>query len=141
MLLLRTRTHEGFTGLPSPAYFPFGSIAGEALDPCSFPLQTSESLSSFSWLWNLFGAESTSKEKTSTVTIPKYPSDPDDLSLSVALQYGPAVGLTQLQKVIYELTMKVHNPGYEHFTTLIHTGNTDGYVFLHFHSDFSPPSS
>jgi aromatic amino acid aminotransferase I len=115
--------------LPSPAYFPFSSVAGEALIPESFTLETSEPSSAFSWLYKLFGSGSHRKEKTSTVTIPKYSVNPDDLSLSTSLQYSPAVALPQLQKIIYDFTDKVYQPAYEDFTTLVHTGNTDGFVF------------
>jgi aromatic amino acid aminotransferase I len=116
-----------WTGLPSPAYFPFSSIAGEALIPESFALTAPEP-SSFSWLWNIFKPSSSAKEKTSTVTIPKYPAKPGDLCLSTTLQYSPAVAFPQLQEIMYEFTTKVYQPAYEDYTTLVHTGNTDGLV-------------
>jgi len=116
--------------LPSPAYFPFSSIAGEALVPASFPLAVPKSSSSFAWLWNIFNPASYVKEKTSTVTIPKYAAELGDLSLSTALQYSPAVALPQLQQIMYEFTTKVYQPAYEDFATLVHTGNTDGLVLL-----------
>jgi len=61
------------------------------------------------------------------VVIPKYPDNPDDISLSVALQYGMATGLVPLQKIIKEFSGKVFQPAYENFTTLVHTGNTDAW--------------
>lgn len=115
------------SGLPSPAYFPFSDISGEVLDQASFSLTASEPSSTFSWLWNLFG-NSKEKEKTATITIPKYPTSPSDLCLSTALQYMPATGIPQMQKIMYEFSAKVYKPAYTDFTTLIHTGNTDGCV-------------
>lgn len=127
-LTLRISKARLFPGMPSAAYFPFSSISGEALVPDYFPLTAPRPPPSFAWLWNLFGARSPIKEKTSTITVPKYPVDPGDLSLSTALQYGPALGLVQLQKVIHDFTANVYQPAYEDFTTLVHTGNTEGYA-------------
>ena len=116
------------TGLPSPAYFPFSSISGEALAPESFALKDPEPSSTFSWFYKLFGAGSSAKERTFTVTIPKYSVDPGDLALSTTLQYSPAVAIPQLQKFMDYFTSKVYQPAYEDFTTLVHIGNTDGFV-------------
>jgi aromatic amino acid aminotransferase I / 2-aminoadipate transaminase len=132
LLILANWYFVSWTGLPSPAYFPFSSIAGEALVPASFPLAVPKSSSSFAWLWNIFNPASYVKEKTSTVTIPKYAAELGDLSLSTALQYSPAVALPQLQQIMYEFTTKVYQPAYEDFATLVHTGNTDGLVLLTF---------
>jgi hypothetical protein len=132
LLILANWYSVSWTGLPSPAYFPFSSIAGEALVPASFPLAVPKSPSSFAWLWNIFNPVSYLKEKTSTVTIPKYAAKPSDLSLSAALQYTPAVALPQLQQIMYEFTTKVYQPAYEDFTILVHTGNTDGLVLSTF---------
>ncbi|KAJ7129722.1 PLP-dependent transferase [Mycena epipterygia] len=110
-------------GLPSPAYFPFSDISANVLVSNSFPVDTQES-SSFSWLWKLLGA---GKEKTTSVTVPKYPVRPEDINLATALQYGMSSGLPQLQKIVKEFTEKVYNPGYENCTTLLHAGNTDAW--------------
>lgn len=39
------------------------------------------------------------KEKTSALYVPKYPVKPGDLNLAMALQYGMARGIPQLQEV------------------------------------------
>ncbi|KAJ6569919.1 pyridoxal phosphate-dependent transferase [Mycena sp. CBHHK59/15] len=101
-------------GLPSPAYFPFATISGEVLASNSFPLESTQESSSLSWLWKLLGA---AKEKTTTVTVLKYP----------ALQYGMSSGLPQLQKIVTEFTDKVFQPGFENYKTLLHAGNTDAW--------------
>lgn len=78
-------------GLPSPAYFPFSELSAEGLVPDSFPLSpTTSSPSAFSWLFKLFQTSKT-QEKTTHLTIPKYPVGRDDLNLAVSLQYGKPV--------------------------------------------------
>ena len=99
-----------------------------ALVPDSFALDSSQSGSSFSWLWKLFG--SSPKEKTRPITIPKYPATKDDVTLATALQYGTATGLPQLQKFINEFVEKTYQPAYSDWQTLVQTGNTDGSVPL-----------
>ncbi|KAF9462610.1 pyridoxal phosphate-dependent transferase [Collybia nuda] len=39
-----------------------------------------------------------------------------------------AGGLPQLQDIVKEFTRKVYQPGYDNYSTLIHIGNTDGWV-------------
>jgi aromatic amino acid aminotransferase I / 2-aminoadipate transaminase len=73
-------------GLPSPAYFPFGSLSGEGLVSDSFPLSSSGDSSSLSWFWKLFGIGA--KEHTTTLTVNKFPARPSDLNLAQTLQYG-----------------------------------------------------
>lgn len=68
------------------------------------------------------------KEKTSALYVPKYPVKPGDLNLAMALQYGMARGIPQLQEVTKEFTRKVYRPGYNNYTTLVRIGNTDGWV-------------
>lgn len=94
--------------------------------PDSFSLQpANQEESTLSWVWKLFG---TSKEKTTSIAIPKYTNDPDnEVNLAVALQYGNARGISPLQKFLTEFTAKVYKPAYEDFATLIQTGNTDGW--------------
>lgn len=75
----------------------------------------------------MFGSSS-KKEKTQNVNIPKYPANLGDLSLSTVLQYTPTVANPQLQKIMYEFSTKVFKPAYLDYTTLVHTGNTDGSV-------------
>lgn len=65
--------------------------------------------------------------KTTPLNIPKYPAQKDDINLAVALQYGTAQGIPQLQKFVKEFTKKVYQPAYENWTNLTHTGNTDGW--------------
>ncbi|KAJ7179162.1 pyridoxal phosphate-dependent transferase [Mycena filopes] len=108
-------------GLPSPAYFPFSDISANVLVSNSFPVDRKQEESSFSWLWKLFGAD---KEKTTPVTIPKYPVRPEDLNLAT---YGMSAGLPQLQKIVKEFSDKVYTPGYENYTVLLHAGNTDAW--------------
>ncbi|TFY57906.1 hypothetical protein EVJ58_g6740 [Rhodofomes roseus] len=113
-------------GLPSEAYFPFSGISGDALVADSFSLKPTEQESSLSWIWKLFSR--TNKEKTNTITIPKYVEHPaEDVNLAVALQYGMATGLPQLQKFIKEFVEKIYQPAYEDCTVMVHTGNTDGW--------------
>ncbi|EPS98782.1 hypothetical protein FOMPIDRAFT_1024508 [Fomitopsis schrenkii] len=114
-------------GLPSVAYFPFSAISGDALDPNSFSLKPSEQdTSSLSWFWKLFSRAN--KEKTSPITIPKYVEHPEEeINLSVALQYGSAQGILQLQEFLKEFVDKAYQPAYDDCTVLVHTGNTDGW--------------
>jgi aromatic amino acid aminotransferase I len=113
-------------GLPNPAYFPFDSISADTLIPPSFATSAdSEKKGPFSWIWGLF---SNRKDATSPITIPKYPKDPTDLNLATALQYGLSRGLPQLQQVVHEFTRTVYKPAYSNFTTMVHTGNTDGWM-------------
>ncbi|PCH40915.1 PLP-dependent transferase [Wolfiporia cocos MD-104 SS10] len=112
-------------GLPSENYFPFSSVGGEILAPDSFTLNPSEQGSSLSWLWKLFGRSS--KEKTSTITIPRFTDSPDQVNLATALQYGTATGLPQLQKFVQEFVDKVYQPAYSDCTIMVHIGNTDGW--------------
>ncbi|KAG1755732.1 pyridoxal phosphate-dependent transferase [Suillus lakei] len=67
------------------------------LVPESFALAPTESSTSLSWLWKLFGSHSATKEKTQAVTIPKYPAVDGEINLASSLQYGAAVAQTQLQ--------------------------------------------
>ncbi|KAJ7047399.1 pyridoxal phosphate-dependent transferase [Mycena alexandri] len=111
-------------GLPSPAYFPYSDISANILVPNSFPVERKQEESSFSWLWKLLGAD---KEKTTPVTVPKYPVRPEDINLATALQYGMSAGLPQLQKIVKEFSDKVYSPAYENYTCLLHAGNTDAW--------------
>ncbi|EJF62296.1 PLP-dependent transferase [Dichomitus squalens] len=112
-------------GMPNEAYFPFASISGDILHPASFSTSNDDNEESISWFWKLFGGSR--KEKTSPITIPKHPAKPDDINLTVALQYGTATGLPQLQKFISEFVEKVYQPAYADWTALVQTGNTDGW--------------
>lgn len=92
-------------------------------------MTNSPSESSLSWLWKIFSGAR--KEKTNTITIPKFTDHPqDEVNLATALQYGTATGLPQLQKFINNFVEKVYQPGYADWTTLVQTGNTDGSVSL-----------
>ena len=62
-----------------------------------------------------------------SITVPKFPTSSDDINLAVSLQYGTAQGIVQLQKFMREFVAKVYQPGYSDCTTLIDTGNTDGW--------------
>lgn len=109
---------------PIPQYL--SSAKPPALVPESFAVTSSQSESSLSWLWKLFGANGR-KEKTSTITIPKYVDRPtEDINLATALQYGMATGLPALSKFINEFVGKTYQPGFSDWTALIQTGNTDG---------------
>lgn len=68
----------------------------------------------------------TKSERTTELSIPKYATNPEDVQLSVALQYGMATGLAALQKFLKEFTEKVYQPAYSDFEVLVDTGNTDG---------------
>ncbi|EIN10771.1 PLP-dependent transferase [Punctularia strigosozonata HHB-11173 SS5] len=112
-------------GMPHPAYFPFSEISGEVLVPDSFALESESS--STSWFWRLFGAGSSTKERTTHQTIPKYPSKATPLNLAKSLQYGTATGLPELQEFLKEFTQKVYDPAYKNYSVLVHAGNTDGW--------------
>lgn len=93
----------------------------------NFSLDPPAEKSALSWVWKLFGAGS-SKEKTTPIAVPKYASNPaEEVNLAVALQYGTAQGIIPMQKFIKDFTGRVFQPAYEDFTTLISTGNTDGW--------------
>ncbi|KAI0355373.1 PLP-dependent transferase [Trametes cingulata] len=113
-------------GMPSPDYFPFAGISGDALVSESFSVSKAQPESSgLSWLWKLFGAR---KEKTTTITIPKFTDHPaEQVNLATALQYGTATGVPPLSKFISTFVEKVYQPGYSDWTTLVQTGNTDGW--------------
>jgi len=131
-------------GTPNPNYFPFSTLSAEILVPNSFPLNPTSGSSSFSWLWKLFGG----KEKTRSFTINKFPAKEGDLNLATSLQYGAfsncaidcdpclapliitgiATGVTQLVDIQKELVQKIYQPAYSNWTTLVHTGNTDGWT-------------
>ena len=96
--------------------------------PDSFSTSNVHSEGSVSWLWKLFGGSSR-KEKTTPITIPKYPANSGDINLAQALQYGTATGLPQLREFIHDFAGKVYQPAYSDWTTLVDTGNTDGSVF------------
>ncbi|KAL6309824.1 PLP-dependent transferase [Sparassis latifolia] len=113
-------------GLPNEACFPFASISADALIPESFSLKNAPQESSLSWIWKLFG-RGTPKERTTPISIPKYPDSPDDVNLAIALQYGTATGLPQLQRFIKEFVEKVYQPAYSDYTIMAHVGNTDGW--------------
>nr|GAT55950.1 predicted protein [Mycena chlorophos] len=109
-------------GLPAPAYFPFTDISSNILVHNSFPSSTSPE-STFSWLWKLLGA----KEKTTSISVPKFATRPEDINLATALQYGLSSGLPQLNKLVKDFSKKVYQPAYENWTTLLHAGNTDAW--------------
>lgn len=113
-------------GMPAPSYFPFADVSANVLVHDSFAINTSERNSSISWIWRLFGAGS-SKEKTTSITVPKYPSKPEDINLATALQYGTAKGLPQLIQFLAEFVEKVYQPAYSDAAVLLQTGNTDGW--------------
>ncbi|KAH9943153.1 PLP-dependent transferase [Epithele typhae] len=81
-------------GMPNPDYFPFANISGDALIPDSFA-------------------------KTASITVPKYPVKPTDVNLAVALQYGTATGLPQLQKAVNEFVETTFQPAYADWKTLL----------------------
>ncbi|KAF8192568.1 pyridoxal phosphate-dependent transferase [Pholiota molesta] len=113
-------------GLPHPSYFPFDEVKANALVSNTFSADASSSQpkGSLSWIWNLFSG---SKDNIMPISIPKYPETPDDVNLAVALQYGLAKGIPQLQKIIQEFSTKVYRPAYANFATIIHAGNTDAW--------------
>jgi hypothetical protein len=94
----------------------------------SFALDAVFEESSTSWFWKLFGASGKKEEKTTTMTIPKFPTAMGQVNLATSLQYGAATGIVQLQAIFKEFSTKVYQPAYDDFATLIHTGNTDAYV-------------
>ncbi|KAF8524564.1 PLP-dependent transferase [Hysterangium stoloniferum] len=109
-------------GLPSPDYFPIANIHVDALVPNSYSRKGSTEASFFGWFWSMFGKT----EKTERYTIPKFGAHDGDIDLAKALQYGPATGSPALAKFIREFTAKVYGPIYSDWTTLAHSGNTDG---------------
>lgn len=114
-------------GLPSPAYFPVSDISANVLVPESFGLSPTEASTSLSWLWKLFSNHNANKDKTHSVTIPKYPAVEGDINLATALQYGQASAQSQLQDFLKLFISEVYRPAFEDWTVLIDTGNTDGW--------------
>lgn len=113
-------------GIPSPVYFPFDNLKADVLVFDSFSTTTrTQNKGALSWLWGLF---SNTQTPTTPISIPKYAENPNDINLAVSLQYGLATGITQLQKFIQEFSSKVYKPPYANPATLLHTGNTDGWV-------------
>ncbi|KIY73729.1 PLP-dependent transferase [Cylindrobasidium torrendii FP15055 ss-10] len=113
-------------GTPPTDYFPFAKLSGDLLVHDSFPLSSSSSSTSFSWLWKLFGVAD--KTKTDTVSVSKLPDVPGGLSLAALLQYGPATGDPHLAKAIREFSANVYQPAYSDWTTLVSVGNTEGWA-------------
>ncbi|KAJ7276368.1 pyridoxal phosphate-dependent transferase [Mycena haematopus] len=112
-------------GLPSPDYFPFSDVSSNILVANSFPIERDQDSSSFSWLWKLLGG---GKEKTTQVTVPKYPAHPGDINLATVIIFPQNIaGIPQLQKIVQEFSEKVYDPGYANYTTLLHAGNTDAW--------------
>ena len=110
----------------SEALEEYFRVTVDAQVPDSFNL-TSDASSSVSWFWKLLGYSR--KERTERYSIPKFSSNPEEVNLATALQYGTATGLVPLQKFQRDFTTKVFRPQYQDFTTLIHAGNTDGYDY------------
>ncbi len=124
-------------GMPSPEYFPFTSISADVLPADAFSLAilspAATSSSSFVCPRDIFGASTDCKDYATVarVEVPRTPL-PDDggVNLATALQYGPATGLARTRAFIREFTERVYAPAYDDWTTLVHTGNTDGYAVL-----------
>lgn len=112
-------------GMPSETYFPFETVSADVLVPDSFTLKETGQESGISWFWKLFARSN--KPKTAPVSIPKFPEAPGDVNLAVALQYGTATGIPQLQKFIKDFVDKVYQPAYSDYSILVQTGNTDGW--------------
>jgi len=110
--------------MPNPAYFPFDSIGGQVLAPDTYLANDSQK-TPFSWLWNMFSGP---ELETLSVTVPKYPRQPEDVNLAAALQYGVVTGIPQLGKVVKEFTTTVHRPAYKDFVTTINAGSTDAWT-------------
>ena len=110
--------------MPHPSYFPFSTIQVDALVPNSFGLNTPEERRSgtLPGQQNMVGPE----EETIPFVIKKYPENPDDINLAVALQYGAGMGSVQLRKIIKAFVERVYQPAYEDYEILMNTGNTDG---------------
>ncbi|KIM77125.1 hypothetical protein PILCRDRAFT_627766 [Piloderma croceum F 1598] len=101
-------------GLPDPEYFPFSSVSSETLSFASLLEKNSMSRQHF-------------PPENKTITICNETIATKDFNLTTALQYGPVTGLPQLIEFQTNLSAKVFQPAYDNFTTLIHTGNTDGW--------------
>ncbi|KAL4247015.1 Class-I pyridoxal-phosphate-dependent aminotransferase-like protein [Abortiporus biennis] len=108
-------------GMPSADYFPYDNVSANILAPDSFALDSNSS--SVSWFWRLFG----SSTKTQPITVPKYPTKPDQVNLATSLQYGTSKGLPQLVDFIKEFVEDVFQPAYSDATVLLQTGNTDAW--------------
>ncbi|KAI0265959.1 PLP-dependent transferase [Gloeopeniophorella convolvens] len=118
-------------GLPSADYFPFTAISADVLPADAFPLAPARptpgasTSSPLGWLWRLLGSTSAA---TAHIDIPRAPRAHDGgLNLATALQYGPATGLARTQAFLRAFTARVHAPRARGWTTLVHTGNTDGW--------------
>ncbi|KAH9009853.1 PLP-dependent transferase [Lactarius deliciosus] len=106
-------------GFPSPDYFPFTSVSANILPVEAFPLTASR----------IFGGGAGRRDDTTTrieVLCEPRPDD-DGVNLASALQYGTATGLPRLRTFMREFTERVYAPAYDNWTTLVHTGNTDGW--------------
>lgn len=120
--------------MPSPAYFPFVNIGADVMTSVSFPLDathpsSADSSSLVNWLLSFIGSPHVASDRTVHISVPKAPSAEDGgLNLSAALQYADATGMRPMRKFIREWTGLVYRPGFDDFTTLVHSGNTDGYV-------------
>lgn len=115
-------------GVPHPDYFPFATLEASTLpvDTYSSTPGTITSPSPLAWLWNLFSSPSAAR--TTKISVPKYVSDPlNEVNLATALQYGMATGVLPLQQFLRDYSRIFYKPGFSDFTTLVHTGNTDGW--------------
>ena len=128
---LTLRYPHRLAGYPSPDCYPFTSVSADVLLADAFPADAprpasapASPSSALSWLWRLFGA---AKDDTTRIHIPREPRPGDGgLNLTTALKYGPATGHALLRAFINECTERIYAPAYEDWTTLVHTGNTDG---------------
>ncbi|KAG8812930.1 hypothetical protein FRC17_001750 [Serendipita sp. 399] len=115
-------------GLPHPQYFPFETLqtsllradaffAIDALEesPLDVPIRNGPPTD----------PKMVDPEK---LTVPKWPVQlTEDINLARALQYDMAKGLGPLQQYLHDYSKRFFKPAYRDFTTLVHTGNTDGW--------------
>ena len=136
IFLFLTSYSSMFVGQPNENYFPVNALLADVQLPDSFDITpTKEEFAPFSWLWKLLGVSSPRNDRTERITVPKYTSNKEEVSLAVALQYGTAEGILALQKFVHEFTEKVYQPNYADWTTLVHTGNTDGWALYDLNFD------
>lgn len=114
-----------FTGIPSPAIFPFETLSAQILpynylplDPPRVPLKAKPSF--LQWLFGTTPNE--------TISIPKWadnPTDPMAIQLATSLQYAAATGPPAFPVWLRNYVEKMFKPGYADWDVLLDVGATD----------------
>ncbi|KAL7409247.1 pyridoxal phosphate-dependent transferase [Mrakia frigida] len=108
-------------GLPNSKFFPFETLSSLTLDPAIYAPSGVPVPKPKSWIATLFD------KGLQFIETPKYASNPRELQLSTALQYGGGGGSAELIAFLKEWTLMVIPPSYSDFDIILNCGSTDGF--------------